>query len=103
MERGEKRFSADTGLATVQLSRLTVELKRDDWSDSDVAKERPLQVLGEENRCNVSAIAPAIGANFRWINDFEVVPQVSGWWDGNGKPISDGNCHPLIDCLTSAL
>lgn len=57
--------------------KLTVKLKRNDWRDRNVAVECSFRVSGEQNRCEIGSIAPTISANFRRINNFEIISQVS--------------------------
>lgn len=65
---------------------LTVELEGYDWSDCDVAEEGSLEVFREQYWCEISPIAPSVSANFRWIDNFEIISQVSR---GNGRVMED--------------
>lgn len=52
---------------------LTVILKGDNRRDGNVAEECSLGIFCEQCRCEISTIATTISANFRWINNFEVI------------------------------
>lgn len=64
-------------LGRQQKEELTVELKRNDWCDGNIAEECSFRILRQQNGGEISTVSPSVSAYFRRIYNFEIISQVS--------------------------